>query len=82
MVANILAARSLIALIVSAAVGAWGVLAHPVNTENPFLGLIALQNPPVFRVLAYGYATLWFSTAFFAACSQESELTPTTSVTR
>src|SRR5205807_8748500 len=44
-----------------------GVSTHPVDTENPFLGLIALQNPPVFRALAYGYATLWFSTTFFAA---------------
>src|SRR5689334_16618856 len=67
MVANILAARALIALIVAAVVGTWGVMAHPVNTENPFLGLIALQNPPVFHALAYGYATLWFSTTFFAA---------------
>ena len=67
MVANILAARALIAMIVAAAVGTWGVMAHPVNTDNPFLGLIALQNPPVFHALAYGYATLWFSTTFFGA---------------
>ena len=67
MVANILAARALIALIVAATVGTWGVMAHPVNTDNPFMGLIALQNPPVFHALAYGYATLWFSTTFFVA---------------
>jgi hypothetical protein len=42
-------------------------MAHSVNTDNPFLGVIAVQNPPVFRILAHGYATLWFSTAFFAA---------------
>jgi len=38
-----------------------------VDPDNPFLGLIALQNPRVFRVLTYGYATLWFSSTFFAA---------------
>jgi hypothetical protein len=35
--------------------------------DNPFLGLTALQNPSAFRLLTYGYATLWFSTTFFAA---------------
>src|SRR5207253_5756642 len=67
MIANVLSARGLVAMVVAAVVGTWGVSTHPVDTENPFLGLIALQNPPVFRALAYGYATLWFSTTFFAA---------------
>ena len=67
MIANVLSARGLVAMVVAAVMGTWGVSTHPVDTENPFLGLIALQNPPVFRALAYGYATLWFSTTFFAA---------------
>ena len=67
MIRTIVAARGLEALSVAAGVGTWGVFGHPVDPENPFLGLIALQNPPVFRVLTYGYATLWFTTAFFAA---------------
>jgi hypothetical protein len=67
MIANLLAARGLVALTVAAVVGTWGVSVHPVDPEHPFLGLIALQNPPVFRLLRYGYATLWFSTAFFRA---------------
>jgi hypothetical protein len=50
----------------AAVIGTWGLLAHPVDLENPFLGLIALQNPPVFDVLSYGYATVWFTTSFFA----------------
>ena len=67
MIANVLSARGLVAMVLAAVMGTWGVSTHPVDTENPFLGLIALQNPPVFRALAYGYATLWFSTTFFAA---------------
>src|SRR2546425_208450 len=67
MIRTILAARALVAMSVAAVVGTWGVFVHPVNPENPFLGLIALQNPPVFWVLTYGYATLWFTTTFFAA---------------
>ena len=67
MIRTILAARALVAMSVAAVVGTWGVFVQPVDPENPFLGLIALQNPPVFRVLTYGYATLWFSSTFFAA---------------
>jgi len=29
--------------------------------------MIALRNPPVFHVLAYTYATVWFTTPFLAA---------------
>ena len=39
----------------------------PVQTDNVFLALIALKKPVVFHVLTYGYATLWFTTAFLAA---------------
>jgi hypothetical protein len=67
MIRTIVAARALVAMSVAAVVGTWGVLVYPVNPENPFLGLIALQTPQVFRVLTYGYATLWFSSTFFAA---------------
>jgi hypothetical protein len=57
MIRNIVAARGLVVISVAAVVGTWGVYMHPVQMDNPFLGLIALQNPSVFRVLAYGYAT-------------------------
>jgi hypothetical protein len=60
-------ARWLVAMIVSCAVGAWGLHTYPFDADNVFLALIQLQNPPVFRVLAYGYATLWFTTPFLAA---------------
>jgi hypothetical protein len=63
----ILEARVMLALTVATVVGAWGLTQYPVSTNNPFLGLIQLQNPFVFDVLAYGYATLWFTTPFFAA---------------
>src|SRR4029077_18578521 len=33
---------------------------------NVYLQLIELRSPAVFLVLVYGYATLWFTTPFFA----------------
>src|SRR5688572_20042759 len=63
---QLLAARGLIGLMATAAIGTWGVLTYPVDVENPFLGLIAIQKPAVFHVLSYGYATVWFTSTFFA----------------
>src|SRR5712691_7069721 len=60
-------ARVLVAMMAAAATGVWGLRAHPMQTEDVFLGLIELQNPSVFRLLLYGYATLWFTTPFFVA---------------
>ncbi len=59
--------RQLVAMVIAACVGVCGLYVYPVNPDNPFLGLIALQNPTVFFVLTYGYATLWFTTPFLAA---------------
>src|SRR3954471_2147051 len=67
MLRTVVEARALIAMMVAAGVGTWGLHAYPVQPENLFLALIAVRNPPVFHVLTYGYATLWFSTPFFAA---------------
>ena len=67
--------RSLIALLIAACVGTWGVLTYPVQTENPFLGLIHLQRPTAFAVLSYGYTTLWFTTPFLAVSLVTSLLT-------
>src|SRR5207253_6138281 len=67
MVRTILEMRVLVAMMAAAATGTWGLHAYPLQTDAVFLGLIALQNPPVFHLLAYGYATLWFSTPFFLA---------------
>jgi TraM recognition site of TraD and TraG len=66
MLHTVVNARWLVAMIVSCAVGVWGLHAYPFDTENVFLALIQLQNPSVFRVLAYGYTTLWFTTPFLA----------------
>ncbi len=60
-------ARRIVALGVAAVVGAWGLSTYPFTTADPFLGLIALEAPGVCRALAYGYATLWFTTPFYAA---------------
>ena len=60
-------ARALVALTLAAAAGLWGIQSYPVSRDDPFLGLIAEQAPRVYRVLAYGYATIWFITPYFAA---------------
>jgi hypothetical protein len=51
---------------VAAGVGSWGVLRFPMPIDNVFLALIQLREPFVLSVLSYGYATLWFTTPFFA----------------
>ena len=67
MLRTVVEARTLVAMMVAACVGTWGLRMHPVDHENLFLGLIAAKDPTVFHVLTYGYATMWFSTPFFAA---------------
>src|SRR5204862_1863410 len=60
-------ARGLVATIVAAVIGAWGLYTYPMNHDDVFLALVALQNPSVFKVFSYGYATFWFTTPFLAA---------------
>ena len=67
MVYAILEVRVLIAMLIAAGVGAWGLHAYPVQPDNAFLALIRLERPVIFSVLSYGYATLWFTTPFLAA---------------
>ena len=67
MLRTMLDARPLVALIVAAGVGGWGISAYPLPIDNVFLEIIALRNPPVFHALAYIYATGWFTTPFLAA---------------
>jgi len=75
MLRTVVEARTLVAMMVAACVGTWGLRAHPVDQENLFLALIAAKDPTVFHVLTYGYATMWFSTPFFAASLALSTLT-------
>jgi ABC-type amino acid transport system permease subunit len=67
MLRTVVDARGLVAMVVAMCVGIWGLHTYPVPPDNLFLGLIAARNPPVFHVLTYGYATLWFSTPFLVA---------------
>ena len=67
MLRTVVDARGLVAMVVAMCGGTWGLHAYPVQSDNLFLALIAARNPPVFHVLTYGYATLWFSTPFLAA---------------
>ena len=67
MLRTILDARALVAMIVAAVIGGMGLHVYPLPTDDVFLGLIALRTPAIFHLLAYGYATIWFTTPFFAA---------------
>lgn len=66
MMRAVVEARRAVALGGAAVVGTWGLQTYPLPRDDVFLGLISVQAPAVFRVLAYGYATLWFTTPFFA----------------
>jgi hypothetical protein len=64
---KIVEARAVVALALACAVGAWGVHTYPVARDDVFLGLIGERAPRVLSVLTYGYATLWFTTPYYAA---------------
>jgi hypothetical protein len=67
MLRTIVEARVLVAMLVAAAVGTWGLDAYPVRTDDVLVALVEARKPVIFQALAYGYATLWFTTPFFAA---------------
>ncbi|HWI17009.1 MAG TPA: type IV secretion system DNA-binding domain-containing protein [Vicinamibacterales bacterium] len=67
MLRKVVEARSVVALAMSGGVGLWGLRAYPVSHDDVFLGLIGERAPGVLSVLSYGYATLWFTTPYFAA---------------
>src|SRR6266540_3706431 len=67
MLRKIVEARAVVALAMSGGVGLWGVHAYPVSHDDVFLGLIGERAPGALSVLMYGYATLWFTTPYFAA---------------
>ena len=75
MVRSLIEMRGLAAMLVAAAVGVWGLTAFPLSRDNPFLELVALRNPMVFRALSYSYAALWFSSPFFVATLFQPQLT-------
>src|SRR5216684_1325017 len=75
MLRTLLDARPLVAMILAAGIGTWGLFTFPMPRDDAFVALIELRNPFAFQVLAYGYATLWFSTPFFAASLVTSLLT-------
>ena len=56
--------RAVVSLAGAALVGVLGLQAWPFPATDPILGLIALRRPALYRVLLYGYATVWFSTPF------------------
>ena len=74
MLRTIVGARVLLDMLIAGCVGTWGLHSYPVQTDNAFLGLIQLERPLAFEILAYGYATLWFTTPFLAASLATSVL--------
>ena len=64
---DVLEARGVVSLAVSAVVGAIGLYHYPFPSENPVLALIRLERPLVYGVFAYTYAVLWFTSPFFLA---------------
>src|ERR671918_310821 len=66
MLHKIVEARAVVALAMAGGVGVWGIHGYPVSRDDAFLGLIGEQAPGVLAVLTYGYATLWFTTPYFA----------------
>jgi hypothetical protein len=67
MLRSVVEARGPVALILAALTGTWGMHTYPASTDDVFLGMIAAGAPNVYRLLSYGYATLWFVTPYFAA---------------
>ena len=58
--------RFVFSLALSAGVGVAGLHAWPFPQDNALLGLVAVSQPALYASFAYVYATVWFSTPFFA----------------
>ena len=63
---RLLEQRAVLAMLLATGVGVLGVHTYPIDRGNVYLQLIELRSPAMFLVLVYGYATLWFTTPFFA----------------
>src|SRR5688572_5826674 len=64
---TVVQSRAPVALTLAAATGMWGLQTYPMSRDDVFLGLISEYAPGTYRLLAYGYATLWFTTPFWVA---------------
>ena len=67
MLRTLVQSRAPVALTLAAATGLWGLQTYPISPDDVFLGLISESAPGTYRLLAYGYATLWFTTPFWVA---------------
>lgn len=65
MLRALLETRTLVAVLVAAAVGVCGLRLFPIPRDDLFLSLIDARRPDIARGLAYGYGLLWFSTPFW-----------------
>ena len=67
MLRRLVQVRAPMTMMTAVAAGIWGLRAYPVPADDPFLGMIELENPIALKLLIYGYATLWFTTPYFLA---------------
>ena len=67
MLRTLVQSRAPVALTLAAATGLWGLQTFPISRDDVFLGLIAEYAPSTYRLLAYGYATLWLTTPYWVA---------------
>src|SRR5688572_303890 len=75
MLRTVLEARMVVTMLIALGMGAYGLHTYPPRSDDVFLALIEARKPAVFQVLVYGYATLWFTTSFFATSLIASMLT-------
>ena len=66
--------RFVISLAGSAAVGVLGLQVWPFPAGNVFLAMIAEHRPAIHAAFVYAYATVWFTTPFFALSVVSSAL--------
>ena len=64
MARNVIAYRFVINLALAAIVGGAGLALWPFPVDHPLLALIETQQPTIYAAIAYGYATVWFTTPF------------------
>jgi hypothetical protein len=74
MLRTLVQARAPVALTLAAATGLWGLQTYPISRDDVFLGLISEYAPVTYRLISYGYATLWFTTPFWVASCAMSPL--------
>jgi hypothetical protein len=75
MLRAIVDARGLLGAVTAALICLWGLRTYPFDTANVYLLYIYAQKPGLYYLLAYSYATLWFTTPWIGTSVITSVLT-------